>query len=89
MDTLFKMYYIRLKFRKWTLIKDPPYEDMTSDGLVIWNKFWQSKSEDLILLSIDYFSLAAYCEEMALYYRCRQFVKKNGLFYYPNKARRK
>lgn len=69
-------------------IKEPPYEEMTSDGLEIWTKLWQRKPEDLILLPVDYFPLSAYCEEMALYYRCRNFVKKNGLFYYPNKPKK-
>jgi P27 family predicted phage terminase small subunit len=66
------------------IVKEPPYE-LTKGGLNLWDKLWQSKPKEIEFLSIDLFMVAAYCEEMALYYRCRRFVKKNGLFYYPNK----
>lgn len=66
------------------IVKEAPYK-LTDEGSEIWNKFWQSKAEEIEILTIDYFNLAAYCEEMALYYRCRMFVRKNGLTYSPNK----
>jgi hypothetical protein len=38
-------------------------------------------------LSVDLFALSAYCEEMALYYRCRKFINENGMYFYPNKSK--
>lgn len=66
-------------------IKKPPY-DLTDEGLELWIKFWQSKKKEIEIISVDHFMLAAWCEEMGLYRRCRNFIRDNGLKYETDKG---
>lgn len=62
----------------------PESIDISNRAKKIWTVLWHSFQQKDQIIKIDEFMLAAYCEEMALYYDCIDVINRDGPIFMAN-----